>query len=330
MAIIPDVPHVIVDILVDKNPLPEYLDEDDDESVSSKSITKYVECVSGSKFAIRINLGSLPLLPEGGNSVHAACLLDGQPMKGKVLHRPWKNNGGVFVRNTNRYKEGGSWKERDFMFADLVTTENGPSSKPNPELKHLGTITIILHHSQAGQARASKARNFSSQINNVRQERVHEKDLKGQAISSQIKLGEVRSIGERTVCNVTNLGDAFATFNFRYRSRSEFSQRRYTSTILTLVEDLQALCLIPRTPSPVPLENRPEESLTREELLEVFRKQKSRREELVAIKQELKRERIKDESDDELMVVSSRPPTRKLKLSTDVRTGKESIDLTDD
>lgn len=46
------------------------------------------------------------------------------------------------------------------------------------------------------------------------------------------------------------------------------------SRMLTATEDLQTLGLIPRSPSPVPLEDRAEETLTREELLEVFRKQK--------------------------------------------------------
>lgn len=46
------------------------------------------------------------------------------------------------------------------------------------------------------------------------------------------------------------------------------------SALLTLSGDLQALCLIPRSPSPVPLEDRPEESLTREDLLELLRRQK--------------------------------------------------------
>jgi hypothetical protein len=52
---------------------------------------------------------------------------------------------------------------------------------------------------------------------------------------------------------------------------------------------------------------------------------------VVAIKNEFKRERIEDdESDDGLMVVSSRPPTRKLKISTNATTGMKAIDLTDD
>ena len=49
------------------------------------------------------------------------------------------------------------------------------------------------------------------------------------------------------------------------------------------------------------------------------------------MKQELKRERVEDDdSDDEVTVISSRPPAKKLKTSTIASTDIESIDLTDD
>jgi hypothetical protein len=87
------------------------------------------------------------------------------------------------------------------------------------------------------------------------------------------RLGEVRVLGPLMTTLTTRVGDVYATFNFRYRSRSE-SPIKYTSTMLIPAEDLQTLRLIPRSPSPVPLEDRPEESLNREELLELLRRQK--------------------------------------------------------
>ncbi|KER00547.1 hypothetical protein AUEXF2481DRAFT_142753 [Aureobasidium subglaciale EXF-2481] len=129
--------------------------------------------------------------------------------------------------------------------------------------------------------------------------------------------GDPSRIPEPNTVRVRYLNDCepFATFQFRYRSRRV----------------LQILCLIPRSPSPVPLEDRPEESLSREELLELLRRQKARQEEQITIKRELKRERVDDdESDDELVVVSSRPPASKVKTSVNVDTGVETIDLTDD
>lgn len=121
MAIIPNVPHVVVDIVVDGKPLPEYLDEDDSKAISPKSTTKYVECMPGSNFAIRTNITGLKRV-KGCNSVEVAYYLDGQRIRGKMLRAPWTHDRAVFVRKTNRYLEAGSWKEREFVFANLVTS----------------------------------------------------------------------------------------------------------------------------------------------------------------------------------------------------------------
>ncbi|KAK6007689.1 hypothetical protein QM012_004503 [Aureobasidium pullulans] len=308
IAIIPDVPHVVVDIVVDGRPLPEYLDEDDDDAVSPDSITKYVECVSGSSFGIRVDLtGMRPGQLEGGNAVEVLYYLDGQYATGTVHRFPLSRSDAMSTRHAARYRDGGIWQERQFMFADLVTSEDGVFNKPRPELKDLGTITVKLYHVQASKEQIhSRARNSHSDMMTAH-ENIHEKHLKGQAISTQTKLGEAVSIGNIPTVKTERLGDgdAFAAFNFRYRSR----------------KDLQTLYLIPRSPSPIPLEDRPEEDLNREELLELLRRQKARQEEQIKIKQELKRERSEEDgSDDDMTVTSSRPPAKQLKISTDADT----------
>ncbi|KAG9517388.1 hypothetical protein KCV07_g6166, partial [Aureobasidium melanogenum] len=296
MAIIPDVPHVVVDIVVDGHSLPEYLDEDDDDSVSPDSTIKYVECVSGSHFGIRVDLTGMEFKHlRRGNSLITDYYLDGQVVACAVNRFPLGHQA-VTTRPAARYRENGTWKERSFMFADLVTSEEGLSNKSRPDLKDLGTITVKLFYAHSNWSREAPFLDFPKV--NVGQEVVHEKNLKGQAISNQAK----------------RLGNAFAEFQFRYRSR----------------RDLQTLYLVPRSPSPVPLEDRPEETLNREELLELLRRQKARREQNIAIKQELKRERTEDgESDNDQIVISSHPPAKQLKISTDADTGIDTIDLTD-
>ncbi|KEQ73432.1 hypothetical protein M436DRAFT_46915 [Aureobasidium namibiae CBS 147.97] len=320
MAIIPGIPHVIVDIAVDGNPLPEYLDEDDSESITPNSTTKYVECMPGSHFAIRINLTNLQHWHlRGGDSVETSYFLDGQRVGGVMLPQPWLSGYAVYSYPAARYMEGGICKERALMFADLVTSEDRAYAKPRPELNHLGTITVKLYHSKAGKTDFRDSDNASEA--NVGHENIHEKHLKGQAISTQAKLGEAKPIGRIMTTASTRIGDAFATFNFRYRSR----------------KDLQISCLIPRSPSPIPLEDRPEESLTRDELLELCRRQKARQEEMVVIKlehekqrTEEKRTRVEDESDEEPTLTYHHPPTKKLKISADAHAGIETVDLTDD
>lgn len=203
MAIIPDVPHVSVDIVVDGRPLPEYLDEDDEDSISPTSTIKYVECVSGSRFGIRTDLTGFRLGNlEGANAIEILYYLDGRYVAGAVHRFP--TNSVVFTRHAARYRDGHIWKERDFMFADLVTctlificpfislliyfpAEDGPSSKPRPELKDLGTITVKIYPVRAGKPKIHSHHRSSRPKMMVAHENIHEKHLKGQAISTQAK-----------------------------------------------------------------------------------------------------------------------------------------------
>ena len=83
---------------------------------------------------------------------------------------------------------------------------------------------------------------------------------------------------QATDCQYTLAGDCIdahplAVFIFEYRSKSKF----YPSTGLhqLIVEDaLQILGVLPRTPEPVPLEERDPETLTPAEMLELIRRQK--------------------------------------------------------
>lgn len=137
---------------------------------------------------------------------------------------------------------------------------------------------------------------------------------------------------------------AFAEFNFRYRSRRKYlvSCRKPSSDLPT--ESLQYLLLLPRTPSPVPLEDLDPAQLTREELEELVRRQKVRsilslllttnrltlsaqrtqeqKGQDVAIKKEMKREHTEigneNADDDEVVVVAKRAKVI------------ETIDLSDD
>lgn len=162
--------------------------------------------------------------------------------------------------------------------------------------------------------------------------------------------GASTPIAPTVQCSVRYLdrGVPFATFQFRYRSRSMYIRDTLRKSLLMSLESLQALYLIPRSPTPVPLEDRPEETLNREELLELLRRQKvpptlliyfaspyllyqRRQEEQTEIKKEIKRERNEaDEDDDELVVISSRRPKKQLKASMNVDAGIETIDLTND
>lgn len=200
MAIIPDVPHVTVDIVVDGRPLPEYLDEDDADSVSPDSITKYIESVSGSHCSIQVNLPRMERRHlKRGNGVVVEYHLDGQWAAGNVYRFPLRANLISSVPGARR-KENGTWIERKFLFTNLVTcmlsmsesiptltlsiAEDAACNKARPELQDLGTITVKLHY-----AHVQGSPNFhSSDFSKISMhEDIHEKHLKGQAISQQVK-----------------------------------------------------------------------------------------------------------------------------------------------
>ena len=114
----------------------------------------------------------------------------------------------------------------------------------------------------------------------------------------------------------------FATFKFKYRSH----------------KDLQAECIIPRSPSPVPLEERDADSLSLEEAREYFRRDRERKANDIKIKQEVKMEKrsysqvIDDDDEDsgnDELEVAAIPASRK-RPRTFRDSGVEFVDLSDD
>ncbi|KAK3069673.1 hypothetical protein LTR53_011790 [Teratosphaeriaceae sp. CCFEE 6253] len=104
-----------------------------------------------------------------------------------------------------------------------------------------------------------------------------------------------------------------ANFVFKYRSRSA----------------LQALHVIPRTPTPVPLEERPVDELSMEEMRELLRRQRASG--ALSIKQEVKRERhtaFDVDDEDAIEVVSHR--NKKNRMSDAGHSGIEVVDLCGD
>jgi hypothetical protein len=65
----------------------------------------------------------------------------------------------------------------------------------------------------------------------------------------------------------------FAVFNFRYRSSGKcFCHSSAPLTLIITAAALKSLHIIPRSPSPVPLEDRPEEDLTPAEMAELLKR----------------------------------------------------------
>ncbi|KAF7509839.1 hypothetical protein GJ744_007350 [Endocarpon pusillum] len=137
---------------------------------------------------------------------------------------------------------------------------------------------------------------------------VPEKALKGKALSLSTSFGDTIPTGGTRACKGTYLDSIpVAAFDFKYRSRTA----------------LQQLMIIPRSPSPVPLEQKSIDDLTAEEARELVRRQNVRIETAEA--------KLKSESNSKLKRERS-STTNSTKRAKVVRTadGKEYIDLASD
>ncbi|KAA6410322.1 MAG: hypothetical protein FRX48_05743 [Lasallia pustulata] len=257
MAILHDVE---VTISAKGNKLPEY-DDDAEEPGPSNMVTKYIEALTGANFQIHYNIKPMFRLKSSAMSIDV--IIDGEYMDSHILHRDEDLKhlsriplGAIFTGFRRIQKD--SWTLQAFSFAEIKTSEeNAVASDPALQelVSKLGSIRIEVHHvkikgpgvpsTDFGKLRALDA--------------LPEKALKGQALSHRASLGPLQRIPSPKVTEVeyiNGLESPSVVFNFKYRSR----------------KSLQGMLVIPRTPSPVPLEQRPIDELTREEALELLRR----------------------------------------------------------
>ncbi|KXT08934.1 hypothetical protein AC579_9359 [Pseudocercospora musae] len=297
---------------------------DDEDSAMGSTVSAYVEVVEGSNFVVRVTVRP-NIAPSPKDELQVRVKLDGKYVTGMVYSL--QSNRGEqttwYLEGRDRNTSRGVVMER-FQFAHLQTND-GPLGKEKVEaFKHLGEVKIGLAFvRRSGEAYVVQddSRFVSAFASNV-----PEKCLKGKAISSHATLGpqELRMARPvRTVPVYYPYGRAFASYIFKYRSK----------------RDLQIEGIIPRSPSPTPLEDRDPDDLTPEEARELIRRMRDREKHQAFIKKEIKREKrdrsdtvnLDDESDDDGVLVTGEgaaPARKRARASTD--SGVECIDLTGD
>jgi len=73
-------------------------------------------------------------------------------------------------------------------------------------------------------------------------------------------------------------------YKFRYRSLGMYATFRRCALLMDLVESLKSLCIIPRSPSPIPLEDRDPDELTEAEKNELLKRYKVCGDQVLALK----------------------------------------------
>jgi hypothetical protein len=112
MAVHDDCPGLTVEILVDGKPLEEYAYEEEDELPNTT--TRYVECRSGTEFAINTNFKA-PFAPM---EMSIRVYLDGAKMA-NLFARKHTMLGRTYTQSSTKWKESGEWRTSNFLFSDL-------------------------------------------------------------------------------------------------------------------------------------------------------------------------------------------------------------------
>ncbi|KAJ9646244.1 hypothetical protein H2204_000907 [Knufia peltigerae] len=222
-------------------------------------IVKYIESTPGEEFAIHYKL------LEGqdfgtADYIGLRSYFDGTNLAGSVFdHCRYVLKGSL---SATRY--GAQYDVNDhtsmlkcFLWKELQTTEEAPLQGTEDFKKYaqLGTIRVVAERNKTVPSQDEGLEKIS-----LNEGPVPEKALKGQAVGSTIGLGPERP-AERIRVRKGVQADQYplAIFVFLYRTK----------------RDLQKLGVIPRTPSPVPLEQRDVNTLSNEELRELVTRQQA-------------------------------------------------------
>ncbi|OJD31722.1 uncharacterized protein BKCO1_4500017 [Diplodia corticola] len=311
MAVISSLPGVEAEVRVNGERAEEYVDSSQVDT--DNTTTRYIEAISGARFTVHYTIPSACF--GQGKDVRVRVYVDGEKVDGKMLLCKKHNNlrKTVTINGASSFQDGKSTIS-PMIFSDIDIDKQETATLSEEMQKHLrsvGTICVRLHR---GLAKTQDRRNRTITMDGIG--KVSEKDLKGKPLSHQVKLQapykRKAKMYTQTFIAGSKEDDPFAKFTFRYRSRAA----------------LQAECIIPRTPSLKPLEERPLEELDPDELRELERDAAAS-----AVKNEIKSEenagssgpkRAYDQS--ELEVVETRPVKRERTCGS----APVVIDLSDD
>ncbi|THY04794.1 hypothetical protein D6D02_07885 [Aureobasidium pullulans] len=325
MAILDSLPGVEITVVVDGEDLHEYQDTDMEDE--ENTVTKYVEAITDANFAIKIK-GSQELEYKG-DCLSLDVLVDGLRIQRPLIGREATRNGG-YTRLVEGLKvnagymrrlrfntlETGTWthtsQQRAKSNSFILVTEHGFGLPEDLErVKTMGKIEVRLVHKIWDKPTERTYKDVANDIGII-----SEKAIKGQAMTHSLGYYQWLHLEANTLtlcsldpvtpiasgicktrvssCKTTvssckpveGVQNPAATFVFFYRSKTS----------------LKELMIIPRTPSPVPLEDRPEEELNPEEMAELAKVAVTSQ-----VKKEVKRELEDDDDNDSRARKRARP-----------------------
>ncbi|MCJ1242387.1 hypothetical protein MMC14_010395 [Varicellaria rhodocarpa] len=172
------------------------------------------------------------LAQYGGTSLRFALELDGEEIDSVIMCKESKK---VHMKGVQKCANGQCTMER-YSFSDIDIIEHS-SDADTPDLQHIvskiGVIAIKVQRTKNARLSSKSTNRHSSAGSKLDVQPLSEKLLKGGSLSMRTSLRARETIGSITA--------------------------------------LQDMCIIPRSPNPVSVGERPVEELTREELIELIK-----------------------------------------------------------
>ncbi|KAK1080998.1 hypothetical protein LTR33_005062 [Friedmanniomyces endolithicus] len=318
MAIHPSLPGLEISVEVDQSDLPEY-DEDESEpdEFYPTACVRYIEAISDARFRIAIRFDG-DVFPHVNSNIVVQVTLDCgagsvNSYEPKHIRQPSRKLASWAIHST----QSGQFKQA-MLFSELTISDDiDPDKRLIGTLAALGTIKVEIYKAKF-EPRRPRSVLAADTTPPVPHGRISEKLLKGMALTHQATMGPATPHVNNSATHARRTGSPLAIFLFKYRSRSA----------------LQMLHLIPRTPSPVPLENRPIDDLSVDDMRELVRRQRlnSGTDANTKLKKGLKREHdalVDDERDEsDVLLVAHRK--KKSRAAGRRRSTEAIVNLCDD
>ncbi|KAK5074358.1 hypothetical protein LTR64_006497 [Lithohypha guttulata] len=293
-------------VRVAKTPLPEYdLPDEPSENVELQSdttsvIQKCIESQPDQNFDVEMRLHPGFSFPGEFDVLACTIYIDGVhtiiPLLMQQKYQPGRK-ALVEIQRGVEVRENGNAKLRKFRFANL----------------QLSSIKICVFREKIKR----KSSNTDTDGGKFTAPASSEKNMKGRATDSFTTLDEPEECRPHSVWHTVRIGSQpLAEFIFFYYTRVT----------------LQKIDVIPQSPSPIPLEDRPRESLSREELLQLIERQQTvieagkkatKKEQLDSDMEQLERvKRSQSDEEEELEILPQKRARKNAKIQV--------IDILDD
>nr|POE79913.1 hypothetical protein CFP56_07979 [Quercus suber] len=187
--IFPNVPGLQIHLIVDSEPLKER--QKDEDSDDAENTVRYVESSHEKNFKVEVLFKHNF---EFKDAVRCCVYIDGHKVRELIFSR--KDKGHPFgIDGIKTSDESGQWFKQSFVFAQLETDDGSIKSSQLKSYKDLGTIQVTFQHVEREGRRKPSTKSTGRSHLGGDKERIPEKGLKGRAISTQIRPGDLQIEG---------------------------------------------------------------------------------------------------------------------------------------